>query len=197
MNTLNRTQLLALIAALGVAACSDGAVDGSDAAAASKESPVVKEQVADNNKIRPEYDGTVSKPGAPFTISYRIIGTPIVGSPVAIDLRIESTLGPRPVTVNYRITDDSAMMLHEAQPAEIRLEPAANENFLLQRVTVIPQREGRLYLNVGASVETEDGVSSTAMAVPIQVGAGGREVEEQGEVALDENGEAVRILTPD
>jgi len=157
---------------------------------------VAGKQAADH-KIQPQYDGTVSKPGAPFTMSYKIIGTPIVGSPVAIDLRIESTLGPQPVTLNYRITDDSAMMLHQAQPAEIRLEPAANESFLLQRVTVIPQREGRLYLNVGASIETEDGVSSTVMAVPIQVGTGAREVEEQGEVALDENGEAVRILTPD
>jgi hypothetical protein len=33
------------------------------------------------------------------------------------------------------------------------------------------------------------------MAVPIQVGAGGRELQENGEVQLDEDGEAVRVLS--
>jgi hypothetical protein len=35
----------------------------------------------------------------------------------------------------------------------------------------------------------------TMMAVPIQVGQGGRELEEQGELATDEDGEAIRVLT--
>jgi hypothetical protein len=37
---------------------------------------------------------------------------------------------------------------------------------------------------------------STMVAIPIQVGSGGRDIEENGEVQLDENGEAVRVLTP-
>jgi hypothetical protein len=196
VNMPKKAQFLLLAAILGTGACGDKAVESGTEPAAEKDAVVATEQSA-GEKIQPQYDGSVSKPGAPFTMSYRIIGTPIVGSPVAIDLRIESTLGPQPVTVSYRIADVSAMVLHEAQPAKIRLEPAANEDFVLQRVTVIPQREGRLYLNVDASIETDDGVSSTAMAVPIQVGAGGRELQEQGEVGVDENGEAVRILTPD
>jgi hypothetical protein len=35
------------------------------------------------------------------------------------------------------------------------------------------------------------------MAIPIQVGAGGRQLEEHGEVQLDEDGEAVRVLSGD
>ena len=89
------------------------------------------------------------------------------------------------------------MSLHEAQPARVQVEPAANENFIAQRVTVIPQREGRIYLNVSASFETPEGSTSTIMAVPIQVGTGGPELRENGEVRLDENGEAVRVLTQD
>ena len=38
---------------------------------------------------------------------------------------------------------------------------------------------------------------SSIMAIPIQVGSGGRELIENGEVQLDENGEALRILTPE
>jgi hypothetical protein len=36
---------------------------------------------------------------------------------------------------------------------------------------------------------------SSMMAIPIQVGSGGRELQKNGELQLDENGEAVRVLT--
>lgn len=145
-----------------------------------------------------KYDGTkVVNPASPFTISYRIVGTPIVGSPVTVDLRVASMLGSRPVQLEFRINDASSMMLAESQPASIRLEPAANETAFRQQVTIIPQREGRLYLNVSASFETEDGTMSTVTAIPIQVGTGTRELQEHGEVQVDENGEAVRVLTND
>ena len=142
-----------------------------------------------------DYDGTVRKPGSPFAMSYRIVGTPIVGSPVTIDLRVDSTLGPREIAIDYRINDAAAMSLHEAQPDRVRVAPADNENFIVQRVTVVPQREGRLYLNVSASYETDEGSASAIMAVPIQVGAGGRELQENGRLQLDESGEPVRVLT--
>lgn len=181
-------------ATLALSACGNGEVSES-AAASADNAP----QAAPTEPAKPlfAHDGTVSKPGAPFTMSYRIIGTPIVGSPVTIDLRVESMLGAQPITVDYRINDAAAMSLHEAQPARIQVEPAANENFVAQRVTVVPQREGRLYLNVSASFETAEGSASTIMAVPIQVGAGGPELKEHGEVRRDENGEAIRVLTGD
>lgn len=143
------------------------------------------------------YDGTVTKPGSPYSISYRIIGTPVVGSPVTVGLRVSSTAAPRPVTLDYRINDASSMVFAESQLASVRMEPAANERFVTQQVTVVPQREGRFYLNVSASFETEEGTMETVTAIPIQVGRGGRELRENGEVELDDDGEAVRILTPE
>jgi len=148
-------------------------------------------------KPAPSYDGIIAKPGAPFSLSYKVIGTPIVGSPVTVNLRVISTLGSQPLRVNYRINDAAAMLFHEAQPLSIEMAPASDENFVLQQVTVIPQREGRMYLNVGASVETDEGSMSSMMAIPIQVGTGGRILEENGEVQTDEDGEAIRVLTPD
>ena len=175
------------------------------ACGAGKVEDVADTQEADLAKTAPqvsfkpssEYDGTASKPGAPYSISYRIIGTPIVGSPVTVDLRVKSTLGPRPLTLDYRINDKSSMMLSESQPESVHMEPAANEESFAQQVTVIPQRDGRLYLNVSASFETEDGTMSTVAAIPIQVGTGTRELQENGELGVDENGEAVRILSND
>jgi hypothetical protein len=145
----------------------------------------------------PGLGGAVVTPGSPYRVNYRIIGTPVVGSPVTVELQVESALGSRPVNLEYRIRDASSMMLAESQPASVRMEPAANENVFRQRVTIIPQREGRFYLNVSASFETENGTMSTVTAIPVQVGAGTRELQENGEVQVDENGEAVRVLSGD
>lgn len=144
-----------------------------------------------------ESGGALVTPGSPYRVNYRIIGTPVVGSPVTVDLQVESASGSHPVNLEYRIRDASSMMLAESQPASVRMQPAANETTFRQQVTVIPQREGRFYLNVSASFETENGTQSTVTAIPIQVGSGTRELQDHGEIEMDENGEAVRVLTND
>ena len=143
------------------------------------------------------YVSTVEKPGSPYSVSYRIIGTPIVGSPVTVDLRVESNQGTQPLNLEYRINDATSMVLGESQPAAVLMEFAANETAFTQQVTIVPQREGRFYLNVSASFETADGTMSTATAIPIQVGTGSRELQPHGEVQTDEDGNAVRVLTND
>lgn len=186
--------VLSVVVLSGLAACGNGQVEQ---AAAGNQSTLSNEPPDVSFRPAPGYDGTIAKPGAPFTLSYKVIGTPIVGSPVTLDLRVTSTLGPEPVTIRYRINDASAMMFPEAQPPEVELAPAANDDFIGQRVTVVPQREGRHYLNVAASVETDNGSVSSVMAIPIQVGSEGGELIENGEVRLDENGEPLRVLTPE
>lgn len=189
------TIALAFIAAAVVAACSNA-----DTEKAADAEPIELATKAPEVGFKPgndQYDGTVAKPGSPYSLSYRIVGTPIVGSPVVVDLRVRSSIGPRPVKLDYRINDATAMMLAESQPASVRMEPANNEASVRQQVTVVPQREGRLYLNVSASFEDETGTVSTVMAVPIQVGSGTRELQEHGSLATDENGEAVRVLKND
>lgn len=192
MNTSKRISIAA-IAAVGLAACG---TDKTDEAIVTEKVDVVV--MASEPAAKPssnEYDGTVAKPGSPYTISYRIVGTPIVGSPVTVDLHIASALESRPVTLGYRINDATAMMFGESQPASVHLERADNEKDFQQRVTLIPQREGRFYLNVSASFDSDTGTVSTGMAIPIQVGTGTREMQEHGELQQDENGEAVRVLT--
>jgi hypothetical protein len=137
----------------------------------------------------------VTKVGSPFSISYKIIGTPVVGSPVTVELRVISALATQQAEISYSIPDDSSMVLHEAQPQRVVAEFADNEKWIEQRVTVVPMREGRIYLNVAASAQAADGRTMTMMAVPIQVGQGGRELDENGELSTDEDGEAIRVLT--
>lgn len=195
---MQRAQFIILSVAVlsALAACSNGK-SNVDESVASDEAVLTKQSPQVSFKPEPGFDGTIAKPGAPFTVSYKVIGTPIVGSPVALDLRVISTLGSEPVTIRYRINDASALMFPEAQPSEVELAPAANDDFIGQRVTVVPQREGRHYLNVAASVDTDNGSMSSIVAIPIQVGSGGRELIEHGEVQLDENGEPLRVLTPE
>jgi len=185
--------LVVSLVALALAACGADSDDTPEAA--------VAKQARDTNAVPPKvergYEEATGKPGAPFRVTYDVIGTPIVGSPVTVNLRVSTTMGSRPLNVGYRINDESAMTFHDAQPRNVEVSPAANEDFVVQQVTIIPQREGRLYLNVATSVETGEGSRSSVVAIPIQVGTGGRVIEEQGEVEIDEDGEAVRVLTND
>ncbi len=134
------------------------------------------------------------KISAPFSLEYKVIGTPIVGQPVPVELRIRSRSGPKPIRLRYAINDTSSMEFPDAQPDSITVTPAANEDTVEQMVTVIPQREGRLFINVAASLESEGGSRSMVMAVPIQVGAAPGVPQENGELGVDEEGEAIRSL---
>jgi len=111
--------------------------------------------------------------GEPVSIAYRIIGAPVVGQPVAIDVKVSSSLGDLPVTVSYRINDTTAMRLAEAQPETVVYTPDADNELAPRQVTVVPLREGRVYLNVQAAVDTRDGSLSTVTAIPLEVGEGG------------------------
>ena len=117
------------------------------------------------------------------------MGTPVVGLPLSINLKISSSLD-RPIRVNYRINDSTSLMFTEAQSERVSLVPAGEQGFSAEQVTVIPQREGRLFLNVSAEIETEMGMMAKVMAIPIQVGSLRAAPQTNGELVSGENGEA-------
>jgi len=176
-------------AVLLISGCGNGAVDEPKSeATASVTAPEVSFKPGPSERITTETQG-------PVTISYRIIGTPIVGQAVALDLQFRSSFGNRPFNVSYRVNDPTAMQLPESQSMTVSISPSGNEGRSAQQVTVIPLREGRLYLNVAAAFETESGSISSVTAIPIQVGpAAPRVILENGTVATDENGELIRTM---
>jgi len=192
--TRAKTLAVITIAMFGLAACGGDKVEEQVAA---EEELVSVAPDAGTKSVDPELGGAVVTPGSPYRVSYRIIGTPVVGSPVTVDLTVESSRSSQPLNLEYRINDATSMLLAESQPANVRMEPAGVDTAFTQQVTVIPQREGRFYLNVSAYFETVDGTMSTVTAIPIQVGVGSRELQPHGEVQTDENGEAVRVLSGD
>ena len=178
-----------MLCALFATGCGNGNVEESDA-----ETTVANNVPKVTFTPGPSNNHTV-KPQGPVTISYRIIGTPIVGQTVALDLQFESAFGNQPFEVSYRVNDPTALQLPESQSMTVSISPSDSEGRSAQQVTVIPLREGRLYLNVAAVFETESGSVSTVTAIPIQVGpAAPRVILENGTVKTDENGQLIRTL---
>ena len=138
--------------------------------------------------------GVTGKPQGPVRIDYRIIGTPVVGQPVTVDLTINSNVGDAPVTLSYDLNDRTALTFPASQQQTVSLALVNEEREAAQQVTVIPAREGRLFLNVTAHMQTDTGSRQTVIAVPIQVGAAPRELQENGAVTTDENGELLREM---
>jgi hypothetical protein len=98
------------------------------------------------------------------------------------------------MTLSYRVNDSTALQLAETQLDRVTLAATRDERPSLQQVQVIPLREGRVFLNVSVSIETDDGTMSSVTAIPIQVGAAVREPQDNGELLTDESGEQVRSL---
>ncbi|NCF24648.1 MAG: hypothetical protein GWP60_08930 [Gammaproteobacteria bacterium] len=134
------------------------------------------------------------KPQGPVRIDYRVIGTPVVGQPVTIDLVVKSNVGDEPVTLSYEMNDSTAMSFPATQQQTVSLAFPDEPRRTGQQVTVIPAREGRLFLNVTAHMQTDTGSLQTITAIPIQVGAAPRRLRENGVVTTDENGELLREM---
>lgn len=155
--------------------------------------------VAASDKPAPPTDGgsvavSPGKPTAPVSIRYTVIGTAVVGQPVSVNLEVSSSQPDLPVTLAYRSNDSSAMVFPESQAQRIAMGAAPDTGPRMQQVTIVPQREGRLYLNVSAAVETENGTLFRSIAVPIQVGPGSTPRPVNGELQVTPEGETVISL---
>ena len=126
---------------------------------------------------------------APISIDYSIIGAPIVGQPVSINVQISSPLDDRTITVFYRVNEIGSLTFPEAQLETITILPVAEVTSRNQQVTVVPQREGRIYLVVSAEIETDGGTMMRSMSIPIQVGNAPRVPTINGELVEGLDGE--------
>ena len=181
--TPNTRFLAILIAALVTTACTDSA-DRAEPSAGETAKPTA-------NATSTQTPGS---PGNLFRVDYQIIGTPVVGSPVSIDLEIASAFGDEPVDLAFRIPDATALEMDAAQPRDLRRTPSSDGHRIRERVTVIPQREGRLFINVSATRTDDAGSLTSAISIPIHVGSIDTSLQEQGELQTNEEGETTRVL---
>jgi hypothetical protein len=131
------------------------------------------------------------KPSAPINFRYVVQGTPVVGQPVSIDVFVSSSVTDAPINLYYRVNDASSMSFPESQAKRAELAIVPDDKPRAQQITVIPQREGRLYLNVSAEIETATGTMLKTTSIPIQVGSAPPELETNGALIETEEGETV------
>jgi len=170
--------LLTAIAALSLAACSENS-GNSGSAAGAKPLP----DVADRGSM------SAGKPSAPISMDYEVLGKAFVGLPVAINIRVRATRDTGPIAVRYSINDASALRFQEGQVEQRRYSDRSDLD--MQQVVVVPQREGRLYINVSAEVQTPGGSMIKSMAIPIQVGNAPMQPQINGELKVGPDGETV------
>jgi hypothetical protein len=187
-------KLTVFVAASTLMACSSDDQTASQSESDSVDDNVSSESAPATAAVRkPGTAELAVSPGkitAPISIDYSIVGNPIVGQPVSIDLQISSPLNDRPITVHYRVNEAGSLTFPETQLRTMALSPQANRAVSRsQQVTVVPQREGRLYLLVSAEIETDSGTMIRSMSIPIQVGRAARVPTTNGELVEGPDGE--------
>lgn len=181
MNHTHRI-LLAVFILPAFAACQPGN-RGSGADVAINEDAPPAETIAETS--------SQGKPTAPIDIEYSVIGSAFVGQPVSIEIDVSSSVRDRSIALEYRINDPRDLSFGDAQPERVSLSAIGDAPSASRQVTVVPKREGRLYLNVSAVIETEEGSLIKAISIPVQVGAAREERAVNGELKQDADGETV------
>lgn len=119
----------------------------------------------------------------PVTLDYRVVGNPVVGKAVGIEIQVDTPVTDRPVDLEFRVPEANSILFPEAQPQSVQVVSLAGAELRPQTVNVIPQRDGRVFLTVTARLETDRGAVRKSMSVPLQVA---RAPLEAGESSADQ-----------
>ena len=160
--------LLALSLSVSGAAFADGA--------SSVQPPVATKAAKANVKgLTPL---VIGKMGSGVQLAYRIDGTPAVGVPLNIVVQLSSR-----ADAQVTLAADAGLGLQAAQQV---LSVSAGGS-VEQVLTVVPQAEGRFYLNLLASSEGRGGATGFA----VQVGKGTPVLKPAGKLTVTPGGERI------
>lgn len=106
---------------------------------------------------------------APMSLSYSVVGSPVVGQPVGINVEVTSSLVDAPIVLTYRSAEVGSLSFPETQATTTTLAPLGGSQTRRQQFSVIPEREGRIFVVVAAEIETSAGEVIRSISVPIQV----------------------------
>ena len=116
----------------------------------------------------------------PVTLDYRVVGNPVVGKAVGIEIQVDTPVTDRPVDLEFRVPEANSIGFPEAQPQSVQVVSLAGAELRPQTVNVIPQRDGRVFLTVTARLETDKGAVRKSMSIPLQVARAPLEADESG-----------------
>ena len=185
----NWKYLILLVVAHSLTACGGSGDDVGNLAEKPATTGSSARQKPGSSEMPNDIQSSPGKISAPISIDYSIMGNPVVGLPVGINIQISSPLSDRAITVHYRVNEFGSLTFPETQVESLSLLPLADATIRSQQVTVVPQREGRLYLVVSAEIDTDSGTMMKTMAIPIQVGRAPRETTVNGRLVEGVDGE--------
>jgi hypothetical protein len=158
-----------------------------------------QESTASTEQLAATSEGVPSSPtasrrspaDAPVDVRYRLLTTPQVGQPVQIEVSLVPLVDAASVGFKLR-PDDGVLVASNMRSFTVNAAKARMPQS--QIVSVTPQREGRFYVNVDASVIVNGEMKSRVVIIPIQVGTGGPELERMGETLTDAEGNRIISL---
>ena len=132
-----------------------------------------------------------SKIRPPVTVDYKILGTPTLGQPLEVELTVHSSVADTAVRVEYHAMDSNALKMqainNDGQSFKLVNANVPNR----QKIVVIPQQEGRNVFLVTTYLQLPSGDVANSRAIAITVGDGEKADNRNGNLTLDENGEAI------
>ena len=102
-------------------------------------------------------------------ISYAILGNVSVNTATTINIIIDSKSYKDEITLSYRIGVPDDLIFGENQLQSMALRISSNGLYPDQQVTVIPKREGRLFLIVSIDIIKNSEIITKSTAIPIDV----------------------------
>lgn len=105
-----------------------------------------------------------------INFSYNILGNATVGEVTTINVIINEGNYKDEIILSYRIGVTDDLIFGENQLQSMTLNTLSNGLYPAQQVTVIPQREGRLFLVVSADITSNNEIITKSTAIPIDVG---------------------------
>lgn len=128
---------------------------------------------------------------APVDVRYRLLTTPQVGQPFELEVSLVPLVDA--ASVGFQLRPDEGVLIAPAT-RQFTAEAVIARNARSQIVAITPQREGRFYVNVDASIVVHGETKFRVVTIPIQVGTGGPELERMGETMTDAEGNLIISL---
>ena len=132
-------------------------------------------------------DQPLGKPSAPVELSYRFLSEPRLGQPLEIEITA-SALRPDQ-SVALELSADTGLQLASQARLAPRILPLGEPR--RDRAVVTPLAEGRLFLNVFATITSNGARQLKSISIPIQIGP---VAEQQVAPELDADGTPIRTM---
>jgi hypothetical protein len=161
--------------------------------------PQVPDRV-EPESVTPAASEEHGKPGAPVQVDYEVTGTPVVGQVTEIVLEFHTSIDDAPVYASYQPVDSSGLVLVDAAAdrTAVSMQAEGEGRAGREQLRVIPQQEGRHFVNVLVEVETDAGPLVRSLSIPVEVAGLGANLQndlprepQQPPVETDSAGETV------